>query len=416
MSKLKNIKSVCFVFLLAHNLYAQPTTTIIMNGTIHVGNGEVIENGVLVMEQGKIVQVGKTLNTLYKTAKVIDAKNKHIYPGLIAMNNIMGLNEIDAVRATHDYDENGSFNPNVRSLIAFNTDSKILPTAIYNGILFTQPVPQGGVISGSSSLMKAKGWNWEDAVVKTDDGIHLNWPQIGRNKPDEENQGEKEVMDINRFFADAYQYSQQAKPVFNARLAAMNGVFTRKMNLYVHANDAKSLVRAITFFKQNHPTIKLVLVGAQEAYLITDLIRSYQIPVVLGNIHRLPAHNADGIDQPYQTPAQLAKLGITFALSQEGSWEARNLSYLAGTAAAYGLAKEEALMAITLTPAKIMGVDQQIGSLELGKDASLIICEGDLLDMKSSALSMVFLNGEEIDLKNEQVLLFEKYKKKYKID
>jgi imidazolonepropionase-like amidohydrolase len=416
MNKLKYITSICFFLLFLTGMNAQQNTTIIMNGTIHVGNGEVIENGVLVMEQGKIVQVGKTLSSLYKTAKIIDAKNKHVYPGLIAMNNIMGLNEIDAVRATHDYSEDGSMNPNVRSLIAFNTDSKILPTALFNGVLFTQPITLGGTISGSSSLMKTKGWNWEDAVMKADEGIHLNWPIVENNKPEEENRGEKGIEEINNFFAEAYQYLQQSKPIFNARLSAMAGVFSGEKNLYVHANEAKSIVRAITFFKQKYPAIKLILVGAQEAYLVSEIIKSNKVPVVLGNIHRLPAHNADGIDQPYQTPGQLAKLGIIFALSQEGSWEVRNLAYLAGTAAAYGLNKEEALKAITLTPAKIMGVDQQIGSIEIGKDASIIISEGDLLDMKSSSIYMVFLSGEALDLKNEQVLLYEKYLKKYKID
>jgi imidazolonepropionase-like amidohydrolase len=153
--------SLCFI---GFGLSAQKTTTIITGATIHVGNGEIIENGVVVLSNGKIELVGKTLNTLYKNAKTIDAKGKHIYPGLIGMNTIVGLNEIDAARATRDFNEQGSVNPNVRALIAYNTDSKIIPTLVFNGILFTQVVPQGGLISGTSSLMKTQGWNWEDAA------------------------------------------------------------------------------------------------------------------------------------------------------------------------------------------------------------------------------------------------------------
>jgi imidazolonepropionase-like amidohydrolase len=410
---MKLFKILLILCASALSVTAQKTTTIISNGTIHVGNGEVIEKGVLVMEMGRIKEVGPTLKNLYKNARVIDATGKHIYPALIGMNNIMGLNEIDAVRATKDYDEQGEINPNVRALIAYNTDSKILPTALVNGILYTQVVPQGGIISGSSSLMKTKGDNWEDAAVKTDDGIHLNWPFVPLSNDEEENKGEKNILLLSNFLAEAQQYISLENTIFNARLEAMRKVLNGQMNLYVHANDAKSLIRSINFFKQNYPQIKLVLVGASDAYLIKDLLVKSQIPVVLGNIHRLPSRNAEAIDQPYQTPSQLKNAGIQIAISNEGSWEARNLAYIAGTASAFGLNREEALTSISLTPAKIMGVDKQIGSLEEGKIASILLCNGDLLDMKSSYISMAFLDGEELDLKNDQVKLYEKYLHKY---
>lgn len=413
---MKIFLKIAFCVLLSLNLSAQIGTKIIRNGTLHLGNGEVIESGVLVFEQGKIVELGSTQKGLYKNAVIIDAKGKHVYPGLIAMNNIMGLNEIDAIRATKDYNEQGEFNPNVRTLIAYNTDSKILPTALFNGVLYTQAVPQGGVISGSSSLMKTKAWNWEDAVVKADEGVHLNWPYLQIAGMDPNKHGEKLIAEIATFFAEAKQYQSMKTPVFNARLAAMKGIFTGTQNLYIHANDARSMLRSIHFFKNNYPEIHLVIVGGQEAYLIAAVLKEFQIPVVLGNIHRLPARNADGIDQPYQLPAQLENLGIKFALSFEGSWEARNLAYVAGTAAAYGLNKEAALKAICLSPAEIMGVSDRIGSLAVGKDASILICNGDLLDMKSSELWQVYLCGEAIDFNNEQVKLYQKYMDKYKLN
>lgn len=397
-------------------LSAQSPTTIILNGTIHTGTGTVIENGVLVMEGSKIISVGTKLESNYKNARIIDAKGKHVYPGLVCMNNIMGLNEIDAIKATHDYNERGDINPNVRALIAFNTDSKILPTAVYNGILYTQAVPQGGLVSGTSSLMKTQGWNWEDAVVGADDGVHLNWPQLSATHEEHNKEVEKQVELIKTFFAEASQYASQKEPLFNARFNAMKGVLAGEKNLYIHTGEVKSMIRSINFFRSNYPKIKLVLVGAQDAYLIPEFLVEQKVPVVLGNIHRLPSRNAEGIDQPYQTPGQLQNAGITLALSYEGSWESRNLAYIAGTAAAYGMNKEEALKAITLTPAQIMGSDKRIGSLEAGKDASIIICNGDLLDMKSSALFMVFLEGKELNLQNDQVLLYKKYMNKYGLE
>jgi len=405
--------SICLLTLSVGN-YALAQTTIISHATIHIGDGKVIEDGVLVIEKDRLVEVGSSLKNLYKNAKAIDATGKHIYPGLIAMNNIMGLNEIDAVRATRDYQEQGAFNPNIRSQIAYHTDSKILPTAVYNGVLYTQAVPQGGVISGSSSALKTKAWNWEDATIAKDDGIHLNWPQVSLNNPKHEEILGSAIKEIETFFANASQYQQQSKPIFNARFSAMKDVLSGKVNLYIHAQDAHSIVRSILFFKQNYPAISLVLVGASDAYLLLDFLKTHQVTVVLGNIHRLPSRNAEAIDQPYITPAQLVQAGIKVAISLEGSWEARNLAYIAGTAAAYGLGKEEALKAISLVPAQIMGVSKEIGSLEVGKKASLLIAEGDILDMKSSKLWKAFLDGEELDLKNEQVKLAEKYLEKYK--
>ena len=416
MKKIVSILSLVMLCLLA---LGQTKTTIIQNATLHIGNGQVIENGVLVLEQGKIAFVGNSLQTLYKNAEVIDAKGKHVYPGLIAMNTILGLNEIDAVRATRDFSETGLFNPNVRSLIAYNTDSKILPTATFNGILYTQPVPLGGIISGSSSLMKTHAWNWEDAAVATDEGVHINWPgmNVTAHASDEAEKQQKRIDEtiakIEDFFLAAQQYHAAASPEFNARLQAMKGVLLGKQTLYLHADEAKSIIGGIQFFKTKFPTIKLALVGGAESYLVIDFLKSQNVPVILGNLHALPLKRADDVDQPFKTPAQLMAAGIKVVLTREGSWEARNLPFVAGTAAAYGMDKEQALRCITLNAAEVLGVSDKIGSLEKGKDASIVICEGDILDMRTNVMVYAFLCGELIDLKNEQVKLSEKYMKKY---
>lgn len=400
-------------------LSAQQTPVIISNANIHVGNGKVIENGTLVMLNGKIDFVGKELKALYKTATTIDAKGKHVYPGLVCMNTYVGLNEIDAARATRDYSEVGSVNPNVRSMIAYNTDSKIIPTIRSNGILLTQVVPQGGLVSGSSSCMKTFGWNWEDAVYKADEGIHINWPELvvqSRFDEKDENQKqriEKELQNIEEFFSQAEHYSKSTTiETFNARFDAMKNLFNGTKKLYIHVDFAKGIMHAINFFKK-YPSIKIVLVGAQDAYQLIELLKEKNISVVLLNIHRLPQRNSEDVDQPFKTPAQLINAGILTAIGHDGSWQTRNLMFNAGTAATYGLSKEDALKCITLNAAKIMGIESTYGTLEVGKNAALLICDGDLLDMKSSNIKHAFFSGEELDLNNHQQELYKKFMNKY---
>jgi imidazolonepropionase-like amidohydrolase len=410
--KIKSIYLIIAIFLFAKT-NAQNIPAIIINATIHVGNGQVIENGTVVFSQGKIEYVGTENKTLYKTATIIDAKGKHVYPGIICLNNYVGLSEIEAVRATHDFNENGSINPNVRSQIAYNTDSKILPTLKVNGVLFVQSVPQGGMISGTSSIMKTEGWNWEDATVKQDDAIHLNWPEYTHANEKQKEQTEERINLLHTFFDDALQYQASTPIIANVRLEAMRGLFTQTKKLFIHVNTAKGIINSINFFKKNFPTIQLVLVDAIEANLCIDIIKENNIPVVLSNIHSLPSNANKDVDQPFKTAAQLQKSGILFAISQKESWQTRNLMFNAGTTVAYGLTKEEALQAITLNAAKIVGIDANYGSIEKGKRASLIISKGDVLDMRTNVLTEAFINGEAVNLTNEQNALNSKYLKKY---
>lgn len=399
---------------------AQQQTTVVKGATIHIGNGNIIQKGCMVVQGNRITALTNSADTIIPGAINIDVVGKHLYPGIIALNNIMGLNEIESVRATLDFRETGEYNPNVRSVIAYNTDSKIIPTALSNGILFTQPVPQGGIISGTSSLMRTTGWNWEDAVYKQDDGIHLNWPEEIVNggwwaEPESAQQIKitQTLQSINTFFTQAHSYSEREAPaLFNARFESMRGVFNGTKKLYVHASSAKSIVTAIQFVKQ-YPTIKMVLVNATQAWMVTDWIRDNNIPIVFTNVHQLPSQPHHVVDQPYKTVAQLVKAGIVVAIAHEGYWEVRNLMFNAGTAAAYGLTKEQAIQCITLNPAKIVGVDASLGSLEVGKDASFVITKGDILDMRNSQVTHVFVDGLEVSIQNEQKALYLKYMNKY---
>jgi hypothetical protein len=403
-----------------------------MNGTAHLGNDSVIQNSIIGIKNGKIILVAdaKTAN-FDKTAydEIIDAKGKNIYPGLIAPNSTLGLTEIESVRATNDFREVGTTLPNIRSLIAYNTDSKIIPTVRSNGVLLAQITPRGGLISGTSSVVILDGWNWEDAAYKTDDGVHINWPTIqGRKFLDEDNifpgpfeknkDYIKQTAVLKKLFADAKAYNEtDVKVETNLRFEAMKGLFTGTQTLFIHSNAVKEMVEAINFVKQNKIQ-KVVIVGGKDSWMITDLLKQNNISVIISRVHDLPTYQEDDVDLPYKLPYLLQKAGVLFCLNNEGDMEAmgaRNLPFMAGTAAAYGLTKEQALRSVTLNTAKILGIDKTTGSIEVGKDATIFISTGDALDMKSNNVERAFIKGTNIDLNTDQNDLYEKYKKKYGI-
>ena len=403
-----------------------------MNGIAHIGNDSVIQNSIIGIKAGKIVLVADATTAKIDPSgydEVIDASGKHIYPGFIAPNSTLGLTEIESVRATNDFRETGTTLPNVRSLIAYNTDSKIIPTVRTNGVLLAQITPRGGLVSGTSSVVVLDGWNWEDAAYKIDDGIHINWPTIqSRKYLDEDNifpgpfEKNKDYIQqtnlLKKLFADAKAYNEnQTKEETNLRFEAMKGLYNGTQTLFIHSNTVKEMVEAINFVKENKIT-RVAIVGGKESWMITDLLKQNNISVIVSRVHDLPTYPEDDVDLPYKLPYLLQKAGVLFCLNNEGDMEApgaRNLPFLAGTASAYGLTKEQALKSITLNAAKILGIDKTTGSIEQGKDATLFISTGDALDMKSNNVEKAFVKGNSIDLKNDQTELYEKYKKKYGI-
>lgn len=426
----KIIYIVAGIIAISITISAQNKNRILfINGVAHIGNGEIIENSYVGINNGKIDLVADAKTSKLNSAgydTVINIEGKHIYPAVISPNTILGLQEAEAVRPTSDYNEVGGINPHVRSLIAYNTDSKILPTIKTNGVLYTQCTPRSGLISGSSSIMATDGWNWEDAVLKADDGIHVNFPRsIQKNgwwaEPEPSNKNNKfndELSALTSFFEDAIAYCKnQINPETNLRFEAMRGVFAGTSNLYLHANSAKDIILAVNFAKK-FSVAKPVIVGGKDSWKITSFLKINKVPVILNRLHDLPELAEDDVDITYRTPAILQKDSILFCLQIEGDMEAmqsRNLPFIAGTAAAYGLTKEQALQSITLNAAKILGVSTSIGSLETNKVGSVVISTGDLLDMKTNNVVMVFIKGKSVNLINEQQLLYEKYKTKYGI-
>lgn len=393
------------------------------NATIHVGNGEVITGGTIGFNGGKIIAVGNNVPIPADDVKVFDMNGQHVYPGLIAPESTLGLTEVESVRATNDYQEVGEINPSVRSIVSYNTDSRIIATLRSNGILLAHTVPQGGLISGSSSVVQLDAWNWEDAAYKTDNGIHFNMPRLmARSNPfgsaasgpagDAVKAAMEKVASVKAFFRAAQAYQQETKhTAVNLKYEAVKGLFDRSQKLFIHCDLVKELIVAADIAKEFN--IDVVIVGGTDAWLITDVLKKQHIPVILTQPHNLPVAADDDVDQPYKTAAQLQKAGILFCISNEGFWQQRNLPFNAGTAGAYGLSKEEALSAITLNPAKILGIADKTGSLEVGKDANIVVSTGDILDMKSSVITRAYIQGREVSLEDKHKQLYERYKYKY---
>lgn len=413
----------------------------ITNGTVHIGNGTVLENATVEVNNGKIVNVGAGITVSGSDSKVVDAKGKHVYPGLILPSSDLGLKEIaNGVRGSNDYTELGEFNPSIRSITAYNTDSRVINVLRSNGILLASVAPEGGTISGSSSVVQLDAWNWEDAAYKMDAGIHMNMPSFinrfgrrggaipagippallaslgfGSGAADPAKAALDKVEETKSFLRQAKAYLQEpAHKNTNLKFEALKGLFDKKQKLFIHGDQVKQMLIAIDFVKEFG--FDVVIVGGSESFQIADLLKANNIAVILGQEHALPATEDDDVDQPYKTPAVLQKAGVLFALNDtHDEARYRNLSYNAGTAATYGLTKEQALQAITLDAAKILGVDDKTGSLEAGKDANIVISEGDLLDMKSSTVTNAFIQGRQISLDNKQKELYERYKFKYGI-
>jgi len=394
----------------------------IMNATLHLGNGQVIENGIITFNNGKIEKVGPAANIKVdlRTYQVVQARGKHVYPGLILPDTDLGLVEIGAVRATVDNSEVGSVKPHVRSIVAYNTDSELIPTLRFNGIAYAQIAPRGGRVTGSSSVVKMDAWNWEDAAMATDEGIHMNWPRMYRFRGwwsegnVERNKGyNTQIEGLKAVFKEALAYTKLDKPAkINLRFEAMRGLYNGSTTLYISADDAKEMIDAVNF-AQEMGVKRIVLKGCRDAWLIKDFLKDRQIPLILPNVHRLPKRAGTDVDMPYKVAGMLHKEGILVCLGYNGIMNSRNLPFFAGTAAAHGLDKEEALKLVTLNAARIMGLQDRLGSLEPGKEATFVISNGDLLDMLGNDVTQMFIQGGEIDLNGKQQMLYKRFSDKY---
>jgi len=428
-------KLIIFLFcLLTGTAFAQnpgagkaaPGPVLFYNAHIFVGNGTEHASGSMLIEKGLIKEISASdLSAKYPNAQKVNVEGKHIYPGIISPANTLGLAEIESSRPTLDYNELGDYNPNVRALVAYNTDSEIIPTVRGNGVLITQATPTGGIISGRSSVFYLDGWNWEDAVLKADDGMWLHWPrrmtpsfnfQTMTRELQKNERYQKTIDELRELFAQSVAQKEGGNPYDNLKLSALNGVLTGEQRLFIEAGTDKEVIEAVNFCKEagvKYP----VVVGSVTSDLAIQTLKENNVPIIVSPTHRLPDRADSDVWEAYKLPAYLVKKGLTVGLHYNDSyWRTRNLPFVAGSTVAHGLTKAEALALITSSNAKILGIDKWVGTLETGKHATFIISEGDILDMRTAKVTRAFIRGAEVNLDDKQKRLAKKYFEKYGLE
>lgn len=401
----------------------QTRSVLVTGGTVHTGDGRVIDEGAVGFRNGRIDYVGYAYGVKAAYDTTIDVRGRQVYPGLIAADATLGLSEIEAVRASVDIQDVGDMEPEMRTLVAYKADSRVVPTVRTNGVLQAQVAPRGLTISGTSSIMQLDAWDWEQATIKADDAVHMNWPSAyqrsgwwaepGETDREEQDKRVARLAEIHTFFRRAKAYAQVEVPEKrDLRMEAMRGLFNGSQALFVHTDAAKEITEAVQFAKAEGVK-RLVIVGGHDAWRLADLLRENKVDVVLRRLHSLPMRPEEDVDLPYRLPALLKERGVRFCLGYAGDHEAngvRNLPFVAGTAMAYGLAPEDALRAVTLDAAAILGIDDRTGSLAVGKDATLFVSEGDALDMRGNKLTQAFIQGRMIVLDDHHQQLYRLYK------
>lgn len=392
----------------------------LLNGNVHTSTGFILKGAGIVFDSGRIVAIGTKL-ILPEGAVEIDCRGKNIYPGFIAPLTTLGLTEIDAVRSTRDMSEVGSVNPNARAEVAYNPDSELIPTVRSHGVLIAHVVPADGLVSGTSSVMRLDGWTREDIAVVPREGIVVTWPRmdvvmspwIKKSPGEQKKEIQEQLTSLDELFRDARAYSLAARAGIDTnkrdiRMEAMRPVFESGMRVFASANSQRQIESVLDFAEKYQ--INVVIVGGYDARFVTDRLRKNGVPVIVQRVHSLPLREEDGYDAPYMLPLELSKAGVDFCLSDGGAWQQRNLPNQAGSLMAYGMKETDAVKAIALSAAKILGIDDRYGSIEVGKSATLFICDGDALDGKSNVVTHAWIDGRAVDLNNRHKTLAKKYR------
>lgn len=415
----------------------RPASPVLLRGgTVHTVSGGVLENTDLLMADGKIAAIGAGVKAP-AGAEVVDVRGKHVFPGLISANSQLGLNEIQSVRATVDTNELGEVNPNARALVAVNPDSDLLPVSRLNGVLTANvtplATPPGGgfgvrpaIFAGTSALVRLDGWTWEDMTIRPATAVHLYWPTMELPARDARNPRAAEearrtrddrLKLIRDTFASARAYAgaKSAGPAdTDLRLEALLPVLRGETKLVVHANSINQINAALDWARDEK--LAIILASGRDAWMVTDRLQAQNVAVILAGTFNLPARRDEPYDLAYAVPAKLHAVGVKFciAMGTDGASETgheRNLPYEAALAAGYGLPRSEALKSVTLSAAEILGVGAELGSLDVGKRATLIVTDGDVLEVTSN-VQLAYIDGAKLDLRSRQTELYEKYRQR----
>ncbi|MFC1481122.1 amidohydrolase family protein [Candidatus Neomarinimicrobiota bacterium] len=398
----------------------QQQPIVLTGATIYPISGEPIVGGQILFSEGRIVELGQRISSP-AGAEIIDVAGKEIYPGFILAESNLGLVEIDAVHSTRDEQEVGDVNPNVIGSRAYNPDSEHIPITRATGIAIANVVPEGGLLSGTSSAMLLDAWTVEDALLKVATGIWLNWPESAvspgmsakaRDKKIEAYQKRLDQLDdiFDRVVAYGKLNAGASIKQTDFRWTALQPVIERNLPLFIRAEGYDDILAAVNWTQRRG--FKMVLVGGTAAALVSDKLVEREIPVIIRSVHNLPVKRWAAYSAPATLAAQLESAGVLFSYVADGDHVERNLPFQAGRAEGFGLSHEAALRSITLAPAQILNIDDRVGSLEVGKDATLIVTDGDPLDLRSQ-VEMMFIQGREVDLGNRHSTLYEKYRQRY---
>lgn len=385
--------------------------------------------GTIVFDAGRIAALGEAVEPP-SGAERIAVDGKHVYPGLFDAFTDIGLIEVSTVQGSRDAEELGDFNPNVHAHVAVNPDSEHIPVTRSNGVLLALTSPTGGRVAGQAAVLQLDGWTWEDLTLRPGAGMYVEWPAGAgagarrRGPPPRGDPGARERVDraidaLRRFFEEARAYraareARGAEQPCDARLEAMLPVLAREQPLIVRANGVEEIRAAVGFAVAEG--VSLIIHGGYDAPLCAPLLKKHGIPVIVAGVYRLPARRSDPYDHAFTLPERLREAGVDFCISstgQRGASQVRNLPYHAAMAATFGLPPDEALRAITLYPARILGVEARVGSLDAGKDATLIVTDGDPLETRT-AVEMAFVQGRKVDLSDRHKRLWTKYREKYR--
>ncbi len=428
---------VAMLFVVAGRMYAgggeipakpQDHPIALTGGTIHPVSGPVIEHGTILFEKGKITAIGTEV-TLPPGTETIDVSGKQVYPGLIDARSTLGLTEIDAVRATNDIAETGSINPNIRAEVAVNPESEIIPVTRANGITTAISMPDGGTISGTAAAIALDGWTWEEMTLKAPVGMVMHWPSMTinrawwerRSEEEQKKAREKALHDLKDAFRDARAYLKAKQSEGKSgipyhktdlRWEALKPVLDRTIPVLIDAEELQQIEAAVAWADQE--SVKIVILGGYDSWRCADLLKARNIPVIVSPIERLPWRRWESYDVQCTIPKKLLDAGVSFCIAGEGgASNERNLPYHAAMASSYGLPRDEALKAVTLYPAEILGLADRVGSLDVGKNADLIVTTGDPLEI-STGVVMEFIQGKQESLESRHTRLYEKYREKYR--
>lgn len=395
----------------------QAKTTAFVGATLHPVNAEPLEEGVLLVEEGRILALGPADQLeIPAHAQVVNLAGLHIYPGLIHADTVLGLTEIGSVAGTEDGREGGPINAALRTDLAFNADSMLLAPNITNGVLTAHVVPRGSLISGRSAVMRLAGWNYEDMRLLAPAGMHLTFPEPGED--DSELKLLEQTLDRAEDWSRAmlaWRDGKAPRPAHNDQLESLVPLLEGELRLFIHAADEETLAAALDWVAERG-LAKPVLVGGPDLQHLTERLAEEQIDVILTGVQVLPARRWEPYDAAYVAAGRLAEAGVRFAITDGGSafvaGNVRNIAFHAGMATAFGLSEEAALKSLTLWPAEILGLGQELGSLEAGKRASFFVTDGSPLEATSEVLG-AWLDGEEYDFsRDRQRQLYYRYRQR----